>query len=186
MPSSRACAAPDLRPAAPCMGLLLGCRADGLPEFFAHQRAHHQVVDLGLRLKDPAYTYEHVQMAGGLMVQAMALRNVQVQVALAEPPAAAGQGGQDDGGLPGEDTAGEKTEGVLDLTEPRYVDGLLNGPIPGPGLDGQPAPWTLVTLAYLALVDAFMEPDPDFVPPAAPAGQQGGGQQGGGQQGGGQ
>ncbi len=47
---------------------------------------------LGLRLKDPAYTYEHVQMAGGLLVQAMALRNVQVQAALAEPPDDAGPG----------------------------------------------------------------------------------------------
>ena len=123
---------------------------------------------LGLRLKDPAYTYEHVQMAGGLLVQAMALRNVQVQVALAEPPAEGNGGGAGEGEQGAGDPGGETNEGAPDLTEPLYVDGLLNGPIPGPGLNGQPAPWTLITYAYLGLVDAFLEIDPDFEPPAAP------------------
>jgi hypothetical protein len=120
---------------------------------------------LGLRLKDPAYTYEHVQMAGGLLIQAMALRNVQVQVALAEP-AAGGSNGSEGEQQPG-DTSDQKNAGPPDLTEPLYVDGLLNGPIPGPGLNGQTAPWTLTTYAYLGVVDAFLELDPDFVPPAA-------------------
>ena len=101
---------------------------------------------LGLRLRDPAYTLDHVQLAGGLLVQAMALRNVQVQTVV--PGAAAADNGQ------------------LDLREPRYVDGLLNTPIPGPGLNGQPGQWTLVAYAYLGLVDAFLEPDPDYTPPA--------------------
>ncbi len=36
---------------------------------------------LGLRLRRPAYTLDHVQLAGGLLVQSLALRNVQVQAA---------------------------------------------------------------------------------------------------------
>ena len=108
---------------------------------------------LGLRLRDPAYTLDHVQLSGGLLVQAMALRNVQVQAVLAEPDDAdAGQ------------TEARRAE--AELREPRYVNELLNAPIPGPGLNGQSAQWTLVTYAYLGLVDAFLEPDPDFLPPA--------------------
>src|ERR1700759_2692094 len=38
---------------------------------------------LGMRLRDPAYPLGHVQLSGGLLVQAMALRNVQVQAVLA-------------------------------------------------------------------------------------------------------
>lgn len=92
---------------------------------------------LGLRLRDPAVTAEHLQLAGGLLVQSMALRNVQVQAAAA------------DGG------------------EAARVDALLNTPLPGPGLHGQPAEWSLAAFAYLGLVDAFTELDPDFTPPAA-------------------
>lgn len=90
---------------------------------------------IGLRLRDPNVTVEHVQLAGGLLVQAMALRNVQVQAAVAE------------GG------------------EAAHVDALLNTPLPGPGLDGQPAEWSLAALAYLGVLDAFTELDPDFIPP---------------------
>jgi AcrR family transcriptional regulator len=104
---------------------------------------------LGMRLRDPAYTLDHVQLSGGLLVQAMALRNVQVQAVLAEP--------QETGTPPG---------GGDDLAEPRYVNDLLNAPIPGPAFNGQPTEWTLITYAYLGLIDAFLEPDPDFTPPA--------------------
>jgi AcrR family transcriptional regulator len=98
---------------------------------------------LGVRPRDPAYTLDHVVLAGGLLVQAMALRNVQVQAAVGHP---------DDGAA---------AEG-----DPAYVDGLLNAPVPGPGLKGEPAQWTLAALSYLGVVDAFLELDPDFVPPA--------------------
>jgi hypothetical protein len=47
------------------------------------------------------------------------------------------------------------------------VDALLNAPIPGPGLDGKPAEWTLAAFGYLGVLDSFLELDPDFVPPAA-------------------
>ena len=97
--------------------------------------------ELGLRLRDPAATVEHMQLAGGLLVQSMALRNVQVRAAA-------------DGGSAC-DNAGEAAR----------VDALLNAPLPGPGLDGQPAEWTLAAFAYMGVVDAFVELDPDFTPP---------------------
>lgn len=103
----------------------------------------HLSVALGARLRDPSYSLDHVQISGGLLVQALALRNVQVQAALSR-----------------QDTAG------LDLSEPSYVNRLLNETVPGPGLNGKPAQWTLVALSYLGVVDAFMELDPDWKPPA--------------------
>ncbi len=106
--------------------------------------------ELGLRPRDPAYSLEHLHLAGGLLVQSLALRNVQVQVALGRP-----------------DDAGPGDSGVPDgpASAPRLVNGLLNGPIPGPGLHGEPTEWTLAAFAYLGVVDAFMELDPDFTPP---------------------
>jgi hypothetical protein len=93
--------------------------------------------ELGLRMRDPAATIEHMQLAGGLLVQSVALRNVQVRAAA---------GGDDSG-------------------EAAVVDTLLNVPLPGPGLHGQPAEWTLAAFAYMGVVDAFIELDPDFTPP---------------------
>jgi hypothetical protein len=93
---------------------------------------------IGLRMRDPERTAEHMMLAGGLLVQSLALRNIQVQVAVPVPDAV-------------------------------HVDSLLNTPIPGPGLNGQPAEWSLVAFVYLAIVDAFAELDPDFVPPDEPS-----------------
>jgi AcrR family transcriptional regulator len=92
------------------------------------------MAEIGLRLRDPAWTAEHLQLTGGLLVQSLALRNLQVQAA--------------DGAF-----------------EAAAVDALLNGPIPGPGLNGETAEWTLVGFAYVGLVDGFVELDPDFTPP---------------------
>ncbi len=89
---------------------------------------------LGLRLRDPSWTAEHLTLAGGMLVQSLALRNVQVQ-------AIAG------------------TSGAFD------VDLLLNEPVPGPGLNGEPAQWSLAAFGYLAILDAFADLDPDFEPP---------------------
>jgi len=97
---------------------------------------HFLAAEIGLRMRDEALTIEHMQLAGGLLVQSMALRNVQVQAA----------------------ADGAEGEGA-------WVDGLLNAPLPGPGLDGKPAEWTLAALAFLGVVDAFIELDPDFTPP---------------------
>jgi AcrR family transcriptional regulator len=102
----------------------------------------HLSVALGARLRDPSYTLDHVQISGGLLVQMLALRNVQVQVALSRQDAA-----------------------DVDLSEPAYVNELINQAIPGPGLNGKPGKWTLVALAYLGIVDTFLELDPDWVPP---------------------
>jgi AcrR family transcriptional regulator len=109
----------------------------------------HLSTVLGYRLRDPAFTLDHVQLAGGLLIQAMAQRNVQVQTAIARP----------------DDAAETIDPDGDDLAEPARVAGLLNDPIPGPGLDGKPAQWTLAAFSYLGLMDLFMELDPDFTPP---------------------
>ena len=103
---------------------------------------------LGLRLRDPAYTLDHVQLAGGLLIQSLALRNVQVQASLGE----------------GDATDGRPAPNVPQ--EAKEVRALLNTPVPGPGLDGKPAEWTLAARAYLGVLDTFVELDPDFIPPA--------------------
>jgi hypothetical protein len=100
---------------------------------------------VGLRPRDPAYSFHHMALAGGLLVQALALRNVQVQAATGAPD----------------------EPGMASASDTAVVDGLLNAPIPGPGLDGQPAAWTLASVAYLGVLDAFLELDPDFTPPQA-------------------
>jgi AcrR family transcriptional regulator len=89
---------------------------------------------LGLRERDPARTVEHMVLAGGVLVQSLALRNIQVQAAA---------------GVDGADSVAE----------------LLNNEIPGPGPDGKPMPWTLAAFSYLSLLEAFLEPDPDWKPP---------------------
>jgi AcrR family transcriptional regulator len=118
----------------------------------------HLSTMLGYRLRDPAFSLDHVQLAGGLLVQAMAQRNVQVQAALARPADAPGTADPDG-------ATGAADPGEDDLAEPARVAGLLNDPIPGPGLGGQPARWSLAAFSYLGLVDVFMELDPDWVPP---------------------
>jgi hypothetical protein len=95
---------------------------------------------LGMRLRDPAFTLDHVQMAGGLLVQSLALRNVQVQATIGD-------------------------SGTANL-ESKRANELLNEPVPGPGLNGEQVPWSLVARSYLALLESFIEPDPDFTPPA--------------------
>jgi hypothetical protein len=103
---------------------------------------------LGLRLRDPGYTLDHVQLAGGLVIQSLALRNVQVQASL------------------GEESDGDGLAAPNVPQEAKEVRALLNSPVPGPGLGGEPAEWTLVARAYLGVLDTFVELDPDFVPPA--------------------
>ncbi|MGH3245230.1 MAG: hypothetical protein ACRDOI_03335 [Trebonia sp.] len=100
---------------------------------------------VGLRPRDPAYTLDHLALAGGLLVQALALRNVQIQAAADAP----------------------EGPGLASASDRSVVDSLLNTAIPGPGLHGQPAEWTLAAFSYLGVLDAFMELDPDFTRPAA-------------------
>jgi hypothetical protein len=134
---------------------------------------------LGLRLRDPAYTLDHVQLAGGLLIQSMALRNVQVHASFGSPD---GEGGPDDApgtaaaaagadGTATDEARGDAAAGVADAPEAPAaavaVNALLNDPVPGPGLPGERPEWTLVGLAYLGVIDAFMELDPGFTPPPA-------------------
>jgi AcrR family transcriptional regulator len=99
---------------------------------------------VGLRPRNPAYSLDHMALVGGLLVQCIALRNVQVQAAIGAP----------------------EGPGLASASDTALVDGLLNDPIPGPGLHGEPDEWTLASFAYLGVLDAFMELDPDFTMPA--------------------
>jgi hypothetical protein len=120
---------------------------------------------LGLRLRNPAYTLDHVQLAGGLLVQSLALRNVQVQAAMGTADAVL-----DGAGLNGALAGSDSLDGAADTA---MVNGLMNSPVPGPGLDGEPAQWTLAAFAYLGVIDTFLELDPDFVPPGPVVSQAG-------------
>jgi len=135
---------------------------------------------IGLRLRDPAYTLDHVQLAGGLLVQSLALRNVQVQAAKGTADGAVpGSAAQDtaaqdsprrNGTVPGGAAVGGAAldgAGLDGPSDTAVVDALLNAPVPGPGLDGKPAQWTLAAFAYLGVLDTFLELDPDFVSPGA-------------------
>ena len=123
---------------------------------------------IGLRLRDPAYTLHHVQLAGGLVVQSLALRNVQVQAALGMTGSASDSAGPDSAGPDSASRAGAGPDGaaLTGASDTALVNALLNGPVPGPGLDGKPAEWTLAAFAYLGVLDKFLELDPDFTPPA--------------------
>ncbi len=123
---------------------------------------------LGLRLRDPAYTLDHVQLAGGLLVQSLALRNVQVQAALGHPEDSQGEGAVADTAVNGASLGGT---GLITASDTGMVNGLLNAPVPGPGLDGKPAEWTLAAFAYLGVLDSFLELDPDFTPPGSGSSQ---------------
>ncbi len=126
---------------------------------------------IGLRLRDPAYTLDHVQLAGGLLVQSLALRNVQVQAAMGMTDGVGGAAGESAGpdqlspGRGDREGAGLGGTGRDEASDTALVNGLLNAPVPGPGLNGGQAPWTLAAFAYLGVIDTFIELDPDFVPP---------------------
>jgi AcrR family transcriptional regulator len=105
------------------------------------------VAVVGLRPRHPAYTLDHMALAGGLLVQSAALRNVQIQAAIGAP----------------------EGPGLASASDTARVDDLLNVPVPGPGLHGQSAEWNLAAFSYLGVLDAFMELDPDFRAPGAPA-----------------
>jgi hypothetical protein len=95
---------------------------------------------IGLRLRSPSATIEHLVVAGVSILQNLALRH-----ALST------------------DAVGRTTPGH---EHPCKATGdLIKELLPGPaGLDGQPTTWTLPALTYLGLVDSFIEPDPAFQP----------------------
>jgi hypothetical protein len=118
---------------------------------------------LGLRLRNPAYTLDHIQLAGGLLVQSLALRNVQVRAAMGTTDGAGDEAGVNGAGGHAAAAASAEVDGASDTA---MVNTLLNAPVPGPGLDGKPAEWTLAAFAYLGVLDSFLEPDPDYAPPS--------------------
>ena len=95
---------------------------------------------LGLRLRSPAYSYTHVAAAAAALVEGLALRQI-----LADA--------QD--GSPGSRTYEHPH---LDLEQ------LINSPLPGPGIDGRPAVWSLAALAFTGILATFVEPDPNYSP----------------------
>jgi hypothetical protein len=93
---------------------------------------------LGLRARDPGRSIAHLTLAGGQLIQSLALRHVLAQAALPH------------------------------TSEAADTDRLLNSPMPGPGITGDSADWTLAAFGYLAIMDAFTELDPGFIPPDSP------------------
>ena len=109
---------------------------------------------LGLRLRDPGAGLDHLVMAGGVLIQGMALRQILAEAASGEQAGPDEQAGGPDAAAGTGDAAPTSAQ-------------LLDCPLPGPGLDGQPATWTLVALSYLGLIDTFLEPDPDYRSPGS-------------------
>lgn len=109
-------------------------------------QARQSIVDLvkeimaiiGLRLRDPRATVEHLVIAGVSLLQNLAIRHAL--------------------------TADTVSPALMSQNNAFALSGdLISQPLPGPaGIDGEPVNWTLPALAYLSLVDAFAEPDPAF------------------------
>jgi AcrR family transcriptional regulator len=95
---------------------------------------------LGFRLRIPNYSYQHLAAAGAALVEGFALRQI-----LAEA---------------------QRTDAAHRKRQQPDIDlgGLISSPLPGPGIDGEPADWSLPAIAFLGIIDAFVEPDPDFSP----------------------
>jgi AcrR family transcriptional regulator len=92
---------------------------------------------LGLRMRDSTSTVEQLQAAGAALIQGLAMRHDVAEAAA-------------------DQWSNTHETGV------RPPDQVTDIPILRPGLDGQPAEWTLAALGYLGVVDSFLEPDPDF------------------------
>jgi hypothetical protein len=85
---------------------------------------------LGLRFRHHAYRFEHVTTAGAALVEGFALRQI-----LADAGQAAGPDGE------------------------VSLRALVGHPLPGPGVRGGEASWTLLALAFAGLVDTFFDLD---------------------------
>ncbi len=93
---------------------------------------------VGLRLRDPASSVEHLVIAGVSLLQNLAVRHALTVASIAPGPAG--------------------------CTGPSKASGdFIAEALPGPaGVGDSPVRWSLPALAYLSLVDAFAELDPDF------------------------
>lgn len=94
---------------------------------------------LGLRFRRPEWTVEQLQAAGAAALQGLAMVHDVGQAAQERADAVGAPGGQP-------------------------VARIIDVPLPGPGLGESDAQWSLAGLTYLGIVDAFLEPDPDFTP----------------------
>ncbi|HEV8554965.1 MAG TPA: hypothetical protein VGR06_01030 [Actinophytocola sp.] len=92
---------------------------------------------LGLRPRHAEYTFPHLAAAGAALVEGFALRARITREATGSPAEA-----------------------------PQWtIQDVVENPLPGPGLDGQPADWSPAAIAFLGLVDTYLEPDPGFRAP---------------------
>jgi AcrR family transcriptional regulator len=96
---------------------------------------------LGLRLRSPAYSYTHLAAAAAALVEGLALRQILADAQRGNP-------------------GSRSHHPHLDLEQ------LISAPLPGPGIDGKPAVWSLAALAFTGILDTFVEPDPSYSPAA--------------------
>jgi AcrR family transcriptional regulator len=91
---------------------------------------------VGLRPR-AGYTYEHLALAGGALMQGMMLRKAVSENRSAE-------------------------ESAEDADRDRTIDTLIDKAVPGP--DG--ADWSFISAAYYGIFEYLTEPDPDWIPPS--------------------
>jgi AcrR family transcriptional regulator len=90
---------------------------------------------LGLRMRHPAYRLEHLVAAGAALLDGLALQQALTQ-----------------------DTDGKLVSAGPDGTD-WPLGGFISEPVPGPGFDGPAADWSVAAIAFMGLVDAFLEAD---------------------------
>jgi hypothetical protein len=91
---------------------------------------------LRLRMRHPAYQLEHLIAAGAALIDGLALQQALTQDTSGKPVTAGPEG----------------AEWPLRRN--------ITGALPGPGLDSATADWSIPAIAFLGLIDAFLEPDP--------------------------
>jgi hypothetical protein len=93
----------------------------------------------GLKLRSETFTVEQMQTAGAALIQGLAMRHDVAEAA---------------------SNHWNSTHGP----DVRSPDQIIDTVILRPGLDGKLAEWTLAAVAYLGIVESFLEFDPDFRP----------------------
>ncbi len=103
---------------------------------------------LGLRLRHPTVVgFQQLAVAGAAIVEGLALRKIMVDSARALP----------------HKNLTEEQRG--DITE---LQSYLDVAVPGPRLGGGTTDWSLPAVAFLGVLDAISEPDPEFTLAATP------------------
>jgi AcrR family transcriptional regulator len=94
----------------------------------------------GLRLRYPAFGYDHLASAAASLVEGLALRHILARALVGAPD------------------SGQPPRSALSLGD------IISTSRPGPGIDGTPADWSLAATAFLGILDALTEPDPSNQP----------------------